>query len=120
MTDKPKPANALVETRRDIEAMTTEFAKALPRQMPSERFVRTVNTAIQLNPEPIAEYLRSNVVLMKNMIAQGYQDARSLKRRIEKVEAWLANPNLLEADKDAEYAAVIEIDLADIKEPIVC
>lgn len=75
---------------------------------------------IKLNPEPIKEYLTSNVVLMKNMIADGYQDARTLQRRIEKVEAWLANPNLLEADKDAEYAAVIEIDLADITEPIVC
>ena len=58
---------------------------------------------------------------MKNMIADGYQDKRRrLARRIEKVEAWLAKPELLEADKDAEYAAVIEIDLADIKEPIVC
>ncbi len=75
---------------------------------------------IKLNPEPIKEYLTSNVVLMKNMIADGYADARTLARRIEKVEAWLANPNLLEADADAEYAAVIEIDLADIKEPIVC
>ena len=75
---------------------------------------------IKLNPEPVKEYLTSNVVLMKNMIADGYADARTLQRRIEKVEAWLANPNLLEADKDAEYAAVIEIDLADIKEPILC
>src|SRR5690606_26966306 len=61
-----------------------------------------------------------NVVLMKNMIADGYADKRTLQRRIEKVEAWLAKPDLLQADKDAEYAAVIEIDLADIKEPIVC
>jgi aconitate hydratase 2/2-methylisocitrate dehydratase len=75
---------------------------------------------IKLNKEPVAEYLKSNVVLMKNMIANGYADARTLQRRIEKVEAWLADPQLLEADKDAEYAAVIEIDLADIKEPIVC
>jgi aconitate hydratase 2 / 2-methylisocitrate dehydratase len=75
---------------------------------------------IKLNPEPIKEYLTSNIVLMKNMIANGYADARTLQRRIEKVEAWLANPNLLEADKDAEYAHVIEIDLADIKEPILC
>jgi aconitate hydratase 2/2-methylisocitrate dehydratase len=75
---------------------------------------------IKLNPEPIKEYLKSNIVLMKNMIADGYQDAKTLQRRIEKVEAWLAKPDLLEADKDAEYAAVIEIDLADIKEPIVC
>ena len=76
--------------------------------------------SVQLNPEPIAEYLRSNIVLMKNMIANGYQDARTLERRIKSVEAWLANPQLLKADADAEYAAVIEIDLADIKEPIVC
>ena len=75
---------------------------------------------IKLNTAPVQEYLTSNVVLMKNMIAEGYADKRTLQRRIEKVEAWLANPSLLEADKDAEYAAVIEIDLADIKEPIVC
>lgn len=75
---------------------------------------------IKLNKEPVQEYLKSNIVLMKNMIADGYADAKTLQRRIEKVEAWLANPQLLEADKDAEYAAVIEIDLADIKEPIVC
>lgn len=75
---------------------------------------------IKLNPEPIKEYLTSNVVLMKNMIANGYEDKRTLERRIKNVEAWLADPQLLEADKDAEYAAVIEIDLADIKEPIVC
>ena len=75
---------------------------------------------IKLNPEPIKEYLTSNIVLMKNMIANGYQDAKTLARRIEKVEQWLAKPELLEADKDAEYAAIIEIDLAEIKEPIVC
>ena len=75
---------------------------------------------IQLNPAPIQEYLTSNIVLMKNMIAQGYADARTLQRRIDKVQAWLDKPALLEADKNAEYAAVIEIDLADIKEPILC
>ncbi len=75
---------------------------------------------IQLNPAPIQEYLTSNIVLMKNMIAQGYADARTLQRRIDKVQAWLATPALLEADTNAEYAAVIEIDLADIKEPILC
>jgi aconitate hydratase 2/2-methylisocitrate dehydratase len=57
---------------------------------------------------------------MKNMIANGYADARTLAAPHRAIEAWLANPQLLEADKDAEYAAVIEIDLADIKEPIVC
>jgi aconitate hydratase 2 / 2-methylisocitrate dehydratase len=75
---------------------------------------------IKLNKEPILEYLTSNVVLMKNMIANGYEDKRTLERRIQAVEAWMAKPELMEADPDAEYAAVIEIDLADIKEPIVC
>ena len=75
---------------------------------------------IKLNPAPIQEYLTSNIVLMKNMIAQGYADARTLQRRIDKVQAWLDKPSLLDADKDAEYAAVIEIDLAEIKEPILC
>ncbi|MDO9289946.1 MAG: bifunctional aconitate hydratase 2/2-methylisocitrate dehydratase, partial [Hydrogenophaga sp.] len=75
---------------------------------------------VKLNPAPIKEYLTSNIVLMKNMIADGYADARTLQRRIEKVEAWLANPSLLEADKDAEYAAVIEIDLNELTEPVLC
>ncbi len=75
---------------------------------------------VRLNQEPIIEYLNSNIVLLKNMIAQGYADKRSLERRIGKMQEWLAAPTLLEADKDAEYAHVIEIDLADIKEPILC
>src|SRR6478752_7182928 len=75
---------------------------------------------IKLNPEPIIEYLTSNIVLMKNMIADGYADKRTLERRIKAMEAWLAKPDLMQPDADAEYAAVIEIDLADIKEPILC
>jgi aconitate hydratase 2/2-methylisocitrate dehydratase len=75
---------------------------------------------VRLNKEPIIEYLNSNIVLLKNMIAQGYADKRSLERRIQGMEAWLSEPELLQPDADAEYAAVIEIDLADIKEPIVC
>jgi aconitate hydratase 2/2-methylisocitrate dehydratase len=75
---------------------------------------------VRLNEAPIVEYLNSNIVLLKNMIAQGYADKRSLERRIKAMEQWLAKPNLLEADTDAEYAAVIEIDLADITEPILC
>ena len=74
---------------------------------------------VKLNKEPIIEYMKSNVVLMKNMIANGYQDSRTLERRIKAMEKWLANPELLEADKDAEYAAVIEINMDDIKEPII-
>ncbi|KAF7600371.1 MAG: bifunctional aconitate hydratase 2/2-methylisocitrate dehydratase [Candidatus Dactylopiibacterium carminicum] len=75
---------------------------------------------IKLDKEPIIEYLNSNIVLLKNMIADGYQDKRSLERRIQKMEDWLAAPQLLEADADAEYAEIIEIDLAEIKEPVVC
>ncbi|MDO5506012.1 MAG: bifunctional aconitate hydratase 2/2-methylisocitrate dehydratase, partial [Pseudoxanthomonas suwonensis] len=75
---------------------------------------------VKLDKEPVVEYLTSNVTMLKWMIAEGYQDARSLQRRIEKMEAWLADPQLLEADADADYAAVIEIDLDQIVEPIVC
>jgi aconitate hydratase 2/2-methylisocitrate dehydratase len=75
---------------------------------------------VKLNPEPVKEYLTSNIVLMKNMIADGYLDRRTLERRIQAVQAWLDKPQLLEADKDAEYAAVIEIDLAELTEPVLC
>lgn len=74
---------------------------------------------VHLNKEPIIEYINSNITLMKWMIAEGYADARTLQRRIDAQEAWLKDPQLLKADADAEYAAVIEIDLADIHEPIV-
>lgn len=75
---------------------------------------------IKLNKEPIIEYIKSNIVLLRSMIADGYGDARTLERRVQKMEAWLENPELMEADADAEYAAVIEINLDDIKEPILC
>ncbi|MBP6225083.1 MAG: bifunctional aconitate hydratase 2/2-methylisocitrate dehydratase [Rhizobacter sp.] len=74
---------------------------------------------VHLNKEPIIEYIHSNITLMKWMISEGYADARTLARRIAAQEAWLADPQLLKGDADAEYAAVIEIDLADIHEPIV-
>ncbi|AAU38976.1 bifunctional aconitate hydratase 2/2-methylisocitrate dehydratase [[Mannheimia] succiniciproducens] len=76
--------------------------------------------SIKLNKEPIIEYLNSNIALLKWMIAEGYGDARTLERRIKAMQTWLDDPQLLEADKDAEYAAVIEINLDEIKEPIVC
>merc|ERR1712178_149627 len=76
--------------------------------------------SIKLDKEPIIEYINSNITMLKWMIAEGYSDARTLKRRIAKMEAWLANPQLLEADKEAEYLAVIEINMDDIKEPILC
>ena len=74
---------------------------------------------VHLNKEPIIEYINSNITLMKWMIANGYADARTLQRRIAAQEAWLKNPQLLKGDADADYAAVIEIDLADVHEPIV-
>jgi len=74
---------------------------------------------VRLNKEPIIEYINSNIVMLKWMIANGYEDERTLGRRIKAMEAWLADPKLLEPDADAEYAAVIEIDLADVHEPIV-
>ena len=74
---------------------------------------------VRLAKEPIIEYINSNIVLLKWMIANGYEDERSLVRRIQAMEAWLADPKLLEPDADAEYASVIEIDLADIHEPIL-
>ncbi|WP_275098483.1 bifunctional aconitate hydratase 2/2-methylisocitrate dehydratase [Sedimenticola hydrogenitrophicus] len=74
---------------------------------------------IKLDQAPIIEYLHSNITLLKWMIANDYQDPRTLQRRIEGMEKWLENPQLLEGDADAEYAAVIEIDLADVKEPIL-
>ena len=75
---------------------------------------------IKLNKEPIIEYLNSNITLLKWMIAEGYGDARTLERRIKNMQAWLAAPQLLQADPDAEYAAVIEINMDEIKEPILC
>ncbi|MBW8808839.1 MAG: bifunctional aconitate hydratase 2/2-methylisocitrate dehydratase [Lysobacter sp.] len=74
---------------------------------------------VKLDKEPIIEYLTSNITLLKWMIAEGYADPRSLQRRIKAMEGWLANPQLLEGDADAEYAAVIDIDLNQIVEPIV-
>ncbi len=75
--------------------------------------------AVKLNKEPIIEYLESNIVLIEELIKQGYEDKATLQRRADKMREWIKNPELLEADKDANYAAVIEIDLNEIKEPIL-
>ncbi len=74
---------------------------------------------VHLNEAPVIEFLRSNIVLMQNMIDNGYEDARTLQRRIAAMEAWLEAPSLLQPDADAEYAYVLEIDLNEIKEPLV-
>src|SRR5699024_7999838 len=75
---------------------------------------------INLPEDVIAEYLRSNITMLRWMISEGYGDARTIERRAQAMEAWLAKPELMAADADAEYAAVIEIDLANINEPILC
>ena len=76
-------------------------------------------STIKLSEETVAEYLRSNVALLKNMVARGYKDARTIMRRVAKMEQWLANPELMSADENAEYADIIEVNLNEIKEPIV-
>jgi len=75
---------------------------------------------IKLSEASIAEYLRSNITMLRWMMAEGYGDVRTLERRAQKMEEWLANPELMQADKDAEYAEVVEIDLNEIVEPILC
>ncbi len=75
--------------------------------------------AIALSPETVSEYLRSNVALLKNMVARGYGDARTILRRVRKMEEWLADPQLMKADADAEYAEIIEVDLDQVTAPLV-
>ena len=100
-----------------LESLTVEQAFELS-DASAER--SAAGCTIKLGEETISEYLRSNIVLLRSMIAEGYGDARTIERRARNMETWLASPELLCADADADYAAVIEIDLADIDQPIVC
>ena len=75
---------------------------------------------VKLDKEPIIEYLKSNITLMRWMISDGYHDPKTLERRAREMEAWIKNPELMEADHDAEYAAVIDIPLEEITEPLLC
>ncbi len=100
-----------------LEELTVEQAFELS-DASAER--SAAGCTIKLSENSVAEYLQSNVVLLKWMIANGYGDRRTLERRIQAMEAWLAKPELMSADADAEYAAVIEIDLAEVNEPILC
>ncbi|MBY7830039.1 bifunctional aconitate hydratase 2/2-methylisocitrate dehydratase [Vibrio fluvialis] len=100
-----------------VEHLTVEQAFELS-DASAER--SAAGCTVKLSQESIAEYLNSNITMLKWMIAEGYGDRRTIERRIKAMEEWLADPELMEADKDAEYAHVIEIDLADIKEPILC
>ncbi|WP_294089292.1 bifunctional aconitate hydratase 2/2-methylisocitrate dehydratase [uncultured Actinobacillus sp.] len=100
-----------------VETLTAEQAFELA-DATAERSAAACT--VKLNQSSITEYLTSNITLLKWMITEGYQDATALENRVKAMEAWLANPEMLEADADAEYAAVIEINLDEIKEPILC
>lgn len=100
-----------------VENLTVEQAFELS-DASAER--SAAGCTINLSENSVSEYLRSNIVMLRWMIAEGYGDPRTLERRAQQMEEWLDSPSLMRADKDAEYSHVIEIDLADIKEPIVC
>ncbi|WP_305813328.1 bifunctional aconitate hydratase 2/2-methylisocitrate dehydratase [Photobacterium leiognathi] len=100
-----------------VEHLTVEQAFELS-DASAER--SAAGCTVKLSQESIAEYLNSNIVMLKWMISEGYGDRRTIERRITAMEEWLANPELMTADSDAEYAHVIEIDLAEINEPILC
>ncbi|MFM2612314.1 bifunctional aconitate hydratase 2/2-methylisocitrate dehydratase [Vibrio campbellii] len=100
-----------------VEHLTVEQAFELS-DASAER--SAAGCTVKLSQESIEEYLNSNITMLKWMISEGYGDRRTIERRITAMEEWLANPELMEADVDAEYAHIIEIDLADIHEPILC
>jgi len=100
-----------------VEHLTVEQAFELS-DASAER--SAAGCTVKLSQESIEEYLNSNIVMFKWMIAEGYGDVRTIERRITAMEEWFANPELMEADADAEYAEVIEIDLAEIREPVLC
>lgn len=100
-----------------VEHLTVEQAFELS-DASAER--SAAGCTVKLSQASVAEYLQSNIVMLKWMISEGYGDRRTMERRVSAMEAWLAQPELMEADQDAEYAEIIEIDLAEIKEPILC
>ncbi|MGB1238047.1 MAG: bifunctional aconitate hydratase 2/2-methylisocitrate dehydratase [Pseudomonadales bacterium] len=100
-----------------LESLTVEQAFELT-DASAER--SAAGCTITLSEESVAEYLNSNIVMLKWMLAEGYGDTRTISRRIQGMQEWLTNPSLMRADSDAQYAHVLEIDLADIKEPILC
>ena len=116
-----------LENKKNVFSGRIMEMEGLPNLKVEQGFELTDATAerscagstIKLGTETISEYLRSNISLLKNMVARGYQDARTIMRRVAKMEQWLRNPELMSADVDAEYAEIIEVDLNEIKEPIL-
>ncbi|MBC7752071.1 MAG: bifunctional aconitate hydratase 2/2-methylisocitrate dehydratase, partial [Candidatus Saccharibacteria bacterium] len=109
--------NGLILEIEGLEDLTVEQAFELS-DASAER--SAAGCSITLSEASVAQYLTSNMTMLKWMISQGYGDARTIARRVEAMEKWLANPSLLRADADAEYATIYEIDLNEIKEPILC
>jgi aconitate hydratase 2 / 2-methylisocitrate dehydratase len=119
--------NVAKQNKKNVFSGRIMEMEGLPNLKVEQAFELTDATAerscsgctIKLGTETISEYLHSNIALLKNMVARGYQDARTIMRRVAKMEQWLANPVLMEADSDAEYADIIEVNLNEITEPIV-
>ncbi|SDC09931.1 bifunctional aconitate hydratase 2/2-methylisocitrate dehydratase [Acinetobacter boissieri] len=105
----------------DLTEMETELTAEQAFELSDASAERSAaGCAITLSENKVAEYLRSNITMLKWMISEGYGDARTMARRVENMQKWLEDPQLLQADADAEYARVYEIDLAEIKEPVLC
>ncbi len=119
--------NVAKENKKNVYSGKIIEMEGLPDLKLEQAFELTDATAersaagctIALSIDTVSEYLRSNVALLKNMVARGYGDARTILRRVRKMEDWLANPHLLQADPDADYADIIEVDLDQITEPLV-
>ena len=118
--DKSAKKNAFSGRVLEIEGLEDLTAEQAFELSDASAERSAAGCTITLSDDSVAEYLRSNITLLKWMIGNGYGEARTIERRIQGMQAWLDNPSLMRADKDAEYAEVIEIDLDELKEPVLC
>ena len=118
--DKANKKNAFSGRILEIEGLEDLTAEQAFELSDASAERSAAGCTITLSDESVTEYLKSNITLLKWMIANGYGDARTIERRIAGMEEWLANPSQMRADKDAEYAEIIEIDLAEIDQPVLC
>jgi len=118
--DKANKKNAFSGRILEIEGLEDLTAEQAFELSDASAERSAAGCTITLSDESVTEYLTSNITLLKGMIANGYGDARTIERRIAGMEEWLANPSQMRADKDAEYAEIIEIDLAEIDQPVLC
>ena len=118
--DKANKKNAFSGRILEIEGLEDLTAEQAFELSDASAERSAAGCTITLSDESVTEYLKSNITLLKWMIANGYGDARTIERRIAGMEEWLANPSQMRADKDAEYAEIIEIDLSEIDQPVLC